>query len=102
MKKDKMVTRTITVTTAEFMCLDTETANVEVITAHLTVKVDNATALKMYKAIAETETFKVVACQSISYTEQLYGMTEKEFIEHAKVLPARKVTETEENESAGN
>ena len=102
MRKEKLITRTITVTTAEFMCLDTETANVEVITAQLTGKVDNATALKMYKGIAETETFKVVACQSISYTEQLYGMTEKEFIEHAKVLPPRKATETQENESAGN
>lgn len=98
MRKEKLITRTITVTTAEFMCLDTETANVEVITGQLTGKVDNATALKMYKAIAETETFKVVACQSISYTEQLYGMTEKEFIEHAKILPPRKTVETDEVE----
>ena len=29
-------------------------------------------------------------------------MTEKEFIEYAKVLPPRKATETEENESVGN
>lgn len=98
MRKEKLITRTITVTTAEFMCLDTETANVEVITTQLTGKLDNATALKLYKGIAETETFKVVACQSISYTEQLYGMTEREFIEHAKILPPRKTPETDEAE----
>ena len=97
MKKEKLITRPIAVTTAEFMCLDTETANVEVIAAQLTGKVNNATALKMYKAIAETETYKVVACQLISYTEQLYGMTEKEFIEHAKILPPRK-SKAEETE----
>lgn len=101
MRKEKLITRTITVSTAEFMCLDTKTANVEIITAELIGKVDNETALKMYKATAETDTFKAVSCQSLKYTEQLYGMTEKEFIKHAKILPPRsKTTETEENESA--
>ena len=100
MKKEKLITRTITVTTAEFMCVDTETANVEVITAELTGKLDTETALKVYKSTVETDTFKVVACQSITYTEQLYGMTEKQFIEHAKILPPRKTAETEETEVA--
>ena len=98
MRKEKLITRTITVTTAEFMCVDVETANVEVVTAELTGKLDNETALKLYKASVETDVFKVVACQSIDYTEQLYGMTEKEFIKHAKILPPRKTAETEEVE----
>lgn len=98
MRKEKLITRTITVTTAEFMCVDVETANVEVVTAELTGKLDNETALKMYKSTVESETFKVVACQSIDYTEQLYGMSEKEFIKHAKILPPRKTAETEEIE----
>lgn len=98
MRKEKLITRTITVSTVEFMCLNTETANVEIVTDELIGKVDNETALKMYKATAETDIFKVVSCQSVSYNEQLYGMTEKEFIEHAKILPPRKATE--ENESA--
>ena len=98
MRKEKLITRTITVTTAEFMCVDVETANVEVITAELTGKLDYETALKLYKASVETDVFKVVACQSIGYTEQLYGMTEKQFIEHAKILPPRKTAETEETE----
>lgn len=101
MRKEKLITRTITVSTAQFMCLDTETANVEIATAELIGKVDNETALKMYKATVETDTFKVVSCQSVNYTEQLYGMTEKEFIKHAKILPPRsKTAETEEKESA--
>ena len=99
MKKEKLITRTITVSTAEFMCLDTETANVEIVTAELIGKVDKETALKIYKVSAETDTFKAVSCQSVNYTEQLYGMTEKEFIKHAKILPPRSKT-TEENESA--
>lgn len=98
MRKEKLITRTITVTTAEFMCVDVETANVEVVTAELTGKLDNETALKLYKSSVETDVFKVVACQSIYYTEQLYGMTEKEFISHAKILPPRKAMETEEAE----
>ena len=97
MRKEKLITRTITVTTAEFMCLDTETANVEIVTAELIGKVDKETALKMYKVTVETDTFKVVFCQSVNYTEQLYGMTEKEFIEHAKILPPRKATEKNES-----
>lgn len=100
MKKEKLITRTITVTECEFMCVDVETANVEVVTAELTGKLDNETALKQYKSTAETDTLKVVACQSISYTEQLYGMTEKEFIAHAKILPPRKTAETEETEGS--
>ena len=96
MRKEKLITRTITVTTAEFMCVDVETANVEVITAELTGKIDNETALKMYKAAVESDTFKVVACQAVMHTEHLYGMTEKEFIKHAKVLPPRKIVETDE------
>ncbi len=99
MRKEKLITRTITVTTAEFMCLDTETANVEIVTAELIGKVDKETALKMYKVTAETDTFKAVSCQTVNYTEQLYGMGEREFIKYAKILPPRSKT-TEENESA--
>ena len=51
MKKEKLITRTITVTTAEFMCVNVETANVEIVTAELIGKVDSETALKKYKAI---------------------------------------------------
>lgn len=99
MRKEKLITRTITVTSADFMCLDTETANVEIVTAELIGKIDKETALKMYKVTAETDTFKAVSCQSVNYTEQLYGMTEKEFIKHAKILLPRKTVEVEENES---
>lgn len=101
MKKEKLITRTIVVSNCEFMCVDVETANVEVIKAELTGKLDNETALKIYKSTVESETFKVVACQSISYTEQLYGMTEREFIKHAKILPPRKTAETDEAEGTG-
>lgn len=95
MRKEKLITRTIIVSTCEFMCVDVETANVEIVTAELTGKISKDEALKIYKSTAESDTFKVVNCQSISYNEQLYGMTEKEFIEHAKILPPRKSTAEE-------
>lgn len=94
MRKEKLVTRTITVSECEFMCVDVETANVEIVTAELTGKISKDEALKIYKSTVESDTFKVVNCQSIEYTEQLYGMTEKEFIKHAKILPPCKSTET--------
>ena len=98
MRKEKLITRTIVVSNCEFMTVDVETANVEIVTAELTGKISKDEALKQYKSTAETGTLKVVACQSINYTEQLYSMTEKEFIKHAKVLPPRKTAETEEAE----
>ena len=98
MKKEKLITRTIVVSNCEFMTVDVETANVEIVTAELTGKISKDEALKQYKSTAETDTFKVVACQSIDYTENLYGMSENEFIAHAKILPPRKATETEETE----
>ena len=96
MSKEKLITRTITTTTAAFMCIDTETTKVDVIKVHLIGKLSNEGALKRYKELVETDTFKVVSCQSTEYEQHLFGMSEREFIEHAKVLPSRKKTENEE------
>lgn len=96
MRKEKLITRTITISECEFMCVDVETANVEIVTAELTGKISKDEALKIYKSTVESDAFKVVNCQSIAYAEHLYGMTEKEFIKHAKVLPPRKTSEIEE------
>lgn len=97
MARVPQVTRTIVTTKANVMCLDIESGepfNMEVIVPR-TYKDENA-LLKAVKEVAETESEK---CVHIVYSEQietLYGMTEQEFIEHAKVLPQRKVTTEKE------
>lgn len=90
MARVPMVTRTITTTKAIVMCLDVEAGepfNKEV-TVPRTYK-DSESLLKTVKPIIETETIKAVHIVGKTEIETLYGMTEQEFIEHAKVLPER-------------
>lgn len=91
-----MVTRTIKTTKAIVMCLDIESAepcNKSVVVPR-TYK-DDETLLKKVKEVIETETLKPVNIVDKEEFETLYGMTEQEFIEHAKVLSPR--TSTEKN-----
>lgn len=90
MARERMVTRTVVVTTVEVMCLDVTTANVEVKDFEISgTFTDNETALKVIKKHNETATYKCVAVQSMKETEVLYGMSEIDFIKLAKVLPPR-------------
>ena len=97
MARVPQVTRTIVMTKANVMCLDIEKGepfNQNVVVPR-TYKDEDA-LLKAVKAVAETESVK---CVHIVYSEQietLYGMSEQEFIEHAKVLPPRTVTPEKE------
>lgn len=85
-----MVTRTVVVTSVEVMCLNVETASVEIKTFDVSgVFADNDTALKAIKKVYETDTFKCVAVQGMTENEVLYGIPEIEFIKLAKVLPPR-------------
>lgn len=76
------------------MCLDIETGEPcnTIIVVPRTYKDDEA-LLKKVKEVLETETFKPVHVVSKEEIETLYGMSEQEFIEHAKVLPPRTVSE---------
>lgn len=94
MARTPMVTRTITTTRANVMCLDVQAGepfNKE-ITVPRTYK-DDETLLKTVKPLIETETVKAVHIVSKTTIETLYGMTEQEFIEHAKQLPERNTKE---------
>lgn len=85
-----MVTRTIKTTKAIVMCVDVEAGepfNKEV-TVPRTYK-DSESLLKTVKPIIETESIKAVHIVDKTEIETLYGMTEQEFVEHAKVLPER-------------
>lgn len=92
MARERMVTRTVELTIAEVMTLDTTTAEVRVIPYEIGGGLtDPAAILKAVKKLHETDTFKCVAVQNVSVKEILYGMTEQEFIAHAKILPPRTV-----------
>lgn len=97
MARVPMVTRTIVATKAIVMCLDVvagEPCNKEV-TVPRTYK-DNASLMRKVRPLIETDELKAVHIVSVEEIETLYGMTEQDFIEHAKVLPPRTST-TEEN-----
>lgn len=90
MARERMVTRTVELTIAEVMCLNTTTAEVQVRSFEIGGGLTEEKAiLKAVKKLHETDTFKCVALQSVSVKEILYGMTEIDFIAHAKVLPPR-------------
>lgn len=99
MARVPMVTRTIVTTKANVMCLDVEKAepfNMDV-TVPRTYK-DEAALLKAVKAVAENDTVKCVHVVDSEDIETLYGMTEQEFIEHAKVLPPRNKEENKDEQ----
>ena len=87
MRKNNLVTRTITTTRYEVMTLNVETAEVARVEFTLIGKVlPTEKALKALKADFETETVKVVHVENSVETSDLYGMTEKDFITHAEIL----------------
>lgn len=99
MARVPMVTRTITTTKANVMCVDVEAGepfNKEV-TVPRTYK-DNDSLLKKVKPIIETETVKAVHIVDKTEIGTLYGMTEQDFIEHAEVLPERSANPEKESE----
>ncbi len=96
MARVPMVTRTIIATKANVMCLDVQAGEPcnRVVTVPRTYKDDEA-LMKKVRPLIETETLKAVHIVDKEEIETLYGMTEQEFIEHAKVLPPRSTTEKE-------
>jgi hypothetical protein len=100
MARIPMVTRTITTTEVSILCMNIETATAETKTITLIgAYSDDKIMLKKAKEQAETETLKLVHIVSFKDIDNLYGMTEEEFIKLAKVLPPRGTTETATEET---
>ena len=94
MARERMVTRTVELTIAEVMTLNVTTAEVKTIAYEVGGGLtDEKAVIKAVRKLHETDTFKCVAVQAISTKEILYGMSEIDFIKHAKVLPPRTKTE---------
>jgi hypothetical protein len=92
MARTPMVTRTITATKVNVMCLEVqkgEPCNISV-SVPRTYKDDDA-LLKVVKPLIESENSEVKAVYVVDKEEieTLYGMTEQEFMKYAKVLPPR-------------
>ena len=93
--REKMVTRTIATANVEVMVCDVNTASTDTIMVTTKPMTDHNKLLKRIKKDVETESLKVVAIVSYEEEEKLYGMTESQFIEMAKVLPPRQAKDNE-------
>lgn len=93
MARKRMVTRTITFTTAIAMVYDIQTDNVITAEYKLSGELSADEALKVItKEHAEVRPLKV---SSVTVQEELYGMPEEKFLKLAEILPARAKSQTE-------
>lgn len=98
MARAPMVTRTISTTNATLMMVDTtegEVYNKDVVLPR--TYEDDKAVLKAAKKLYEDDEHKVVQVVSTSVAETLYGMSEADFIAHAKPLPPRTGTTEQTN-----
>ena len=84
MARQRMITRTITFQETEVMCLDISTAQANVSTFCTASPVP--LTLDQLKARYDTGTNKLVAILNNRTTEQVYGMTEDDFMAHAHAI----------------
>lgn len=96
MGRTPMVTRTITTTRCNVLCMNVK----EGIPFEQEVTIprtypDTTKMLKQVAKMIDNESTKAVHIKSYEECETLYGMTESEFISHAEVLPPRVTNETE-------
>lgn len=94
MARAPQVTRTIQTTKVIALCLDIEEQKPydKEITLSGTYK-DEKSIMKALTNLVNDDTHKVVHVKSTEVQETLYGMSEQEFISHAKVLPPRSTKE---------
>ena len=90
--RTRLVTRTINEVTANTVIYDVVAGEIKTVNYTLTGKMDKDVALKALKKAHETDTIKVVTVNSIDVVEQLYGMSEEEFIKVAKKIDKRYAT----------
>ena len=99
MARKPMVTRTIITTKVIVLCLDVNSAEPfnETVTLPRTYK-DDKKLLKSVEEVINTDTVKAVHIVDKKEIETLYGMTEQDFINNAKILDPATRKETEVSE----
>ena len=89
MSRERMITRTIKTADVEDMTINTSTAEVNIVCYTTEPQENEEKYLKVLQKAYETDTFKLVKIESVEIYEDLYGMSEKEFKQYAKILPNR-------------
>lgn len=90
MARERMVTRTVVATEVNALCLNIETAEPFNKTVILSGTFKDKQAIeKAAKKAIDTDHEKCVTVVEYTEKETLYGMSEQQFIELAKVLPPR-------------
>ena len=99
MARKPMVTRTIITTKVIVLCLDINSAEPfnETVTLPRTYK-DDKKLLKSVEEVINTDTVKAVHIVDKKEIETLYGMTEQDFINNAKILDPATRKEAEASE----
>lgn len=101
MARKPMVTRTITTTKVNVLCLDVQSAEPfnQSVSLPRTYK-DEKKLLKKVEEIVNTDAVKAVHIVGKTEIETLYGMTEQDFINNAMILDptTRKEVESDEEE----
>ena len=98
-RKEKMVTRTFDITDVTFMGINLETKQVETMTLSVPGKIDDHdAALVAVRKVNQNPKIVPSVVTSLDSREELYGMTESEFLKHSKKLPPRaKIDEESDN-----
>lgn len=90
MAREKMVTRTVTQTSADVMTIDVTSAEVQVSEFTIGGTYDSdEILLKKLQSLFQTGTLKLVHISSTTVEHLLLGMSEEDFIRYATVLPPR-------------
>lgn len=94
MARKRMVTRTITSTTATVTVYDIQSQVIKTLEYKLSGDLSADEALKVItKQHKEVRPLKV---EEVVFNEELYGMPEEKFLELAEILPARVKAQPEE------
>lgn len=94
MARKRMVTRTITFTTAKATVYDIASDEIKEVEYKLSGELSADAALKVItKEHAEVRPLKVT---EVEVQEELYGMPEEKFLELAEILPSRAKAQSEE------
>ena len=92
MARKRMVTRTITFTTAKATVYDIESDKIKTVEYKLSGELSSDVALKIITK--EHEEVRPLKVTEVTVQEELYGMPEEKFIELAEIIPSRtKVSE---------
>ena len=87
MARNAKITRTITTTTADILCIDTSTEQtfVETVTFGNTFKA-NSDILKAARKRLNSETVQAISVKNVTTDSKLYGIDEDFFLAHAEVI----------------